>query len=227
MHDRATDLPLLDVAAAGVGVKPSLGGSCKFLCDEMPWVHLAKTVIGVVSLVWLCLAPPLRAQVPEPVARLEQAYTLWQQGYILHSFGMYESAANYFRQSIKAYPTAEGHTFLGWSLSHLGHTEQAIAQCKKAIELDPDSGNPYNDIGVYLIDLGRPDEAIPWLKKAMQAKRYCCFQFPHFNLGRVLLTKGRVAEAERAFERALSYDADYLPARKALEVIREREGEAL
>jgi Tfp pilus assembly protein PilF len=127
----------------------------------------------------------------------------------------------------KAYPTAEGHTFLGWSLSHLGHTEQAIAQCKKAIELDPDYGNPYNDIGVYLIDLGRPDEAIPWLKKAMQAKRYCCFQFPHFNLGRVLLMKGRVAEAERAFERALSYDADYLPARKALEVIREREGEAL
>ena len=28
----------------------------------MPWVHLAKTVFGVVSLVWLCLALPLRAQ---------------------------------------------------------------------------------------------------------------------------------------------------------------------
>ncbi len=37
MHDRATDLPLLDVAAAGAGVKPSPGGSCKFLCDEMLW----------------------------------------------------------------------------------------------------------------------------------------------------------------------------------------------
>lgn len=61
----------------------------------------------------------------------------------------------------------------------------------------------------------------------MQAKRYCCFQYPHFNLGRVLLMKGRVEEAERAFERSLSYDADYFPARKALEVIREREGEAL
>ncbi len=66
----------------------------------MPWVHLAKTVIGVVSLVWMCLALPLRAQEPEPGARLEQAYTLWQQGYVLHSFGRYESAANYFRQSI-------------------------------------------------------------------------------------------------------------------------------
>ena len=37
MHDRTTDLPLLDVATAGAGVKPSPGGSCKFLCDEMLW----------------------------------------------------------------------------------------------------------------------------------------------------------------------------------------------
>lgn len=37
MHDRATDLPLLDVAASGTAVKPSSGGSCKFLCDEMLW----------------------------------------------------------------------------------------------------------------------------------------------------------------------------------------------
>ncbi len=61
----------------------------------------------------------------------------------------------------------------------------------------------------------------------MQAKRYCCFEYPHFNLGRVLLMKGRVEEAVRAFERALSYDPNYLPALEALEVIREREGEAL
>ena len=61
----------------------------------------------------------------------------------------------------------------------------------------------------------------------MQAKRYCCAHYPHFNLGRILLMKGRVAEAARAFERALSHEPDYLPARRALEVIREREGEAL
>jgi tetratricopeptide (TPR) repeat protein len=184
--------------------------------------------IGVfVAMAWACLALPLRAQEPEQAAALERAYVLWQQGYVLHAFGDYESAADHFQESIKVYPTAEGHTFLGWSLSHLGQTEDAIVQCKKAIELDPEYGNPYNDIGVYLIDLGRPDEAIPWLKKAMQAKRYCCFQYPHFNLGRVLLMKGRLEEATRAFERALSYDPDYLPAREALQVIRESEGEAL
>ncbi len=193
----------------------------------MPRPIVIRKIGVIVVIVWACLALPLRAQEFEHAAALERAYMLWQRGYILHSLGDYESAADDFRQSIEAYPTAEGHTFLGWSLSHLGQTEEAIVQCKKAIELDPNYGNPYNDIGVYLIDLGRPDEAIPWLKKATQAKRYCCFQYPHFNLGRVLLMKGWVEEAARAFERALSYDPDYLPALEALEVIREREGEAL
>ena len=32
--------------------------------------------------------------------------------------------------------------------------------------MDPDFGNPYNDIGAYLIEMGRLDEAIPWLEKA-------------------------------------------------------------
>ena len=36
----------------------------------------------------------------------------------------------------------------------------------------PDVGNPYNDIGSYLIKLGRLDDAIPWLRRAMTARRY-------------------------------------------------------
>lgn len=36
----------------------------------------------------------------------------------------------------------------------------------------PDFGNPYNDIGAYLIEKGDFDEAIVWFQKAMQARRY-------------------------------------------------------
>ncbi|MEE9273684.1 MAG: tetratricopeptide repeat protein [bacterium] len=158
----------------------------------------------------------------EQIARFK-AYVLWKNGYLLHVIGEYDQAAAHFRESIKTNPTAEAHTFLGWSLSKLGRIKEAISECKKAIPLDPDFGNPYNDIGVYLIRLGRMDEAIPWLKKAMRAKRYCCYQFPHFNLGRVLLEKGRAAEAERLFKRALEYDPNYGPALKALEFIRQME----
>ena len=72
-----------------------------------------------------------------------------------------------FERSIEPHPTVEGHTFLGWSLSHLGRIDEAIAECKKAIAIDPDFGNPYNDIGVYLVELDRSDDAIAWLEEAI------------------------------------------------------------
>ena len=154
-------------------------------------------------------------QIPDQV----RAYILWQQGNVLHLQGRFEAAADKFRESIEVLPTAEGHTFLGWSLSMLGRTEEAIAECEKAIALDPDYGNPYNDIGVYLMELGRPDEAPPWFEKAMATERYCCYQFPHFNLGRVLVMQGDLVAARRSFEQALRHDPAYLPARMALEYL--------
>ncbi len=168
-----------------------------------------------------------RAGEPEDTDRLAEAFVHWRNGYILHLAGRYEEAAGLFQQSIAVYPTAEGHTFFGWSLSKLGRLEDAIAECKKAISLDSAYGNPYNDIGVYLIELGRPEEAIPWLQKAITARRYCCYEFPHFNLGRVLLSQGNIDEAKRAFEQALSHNPEYVPAIAGLELIRENWGENL
>ncbi len=168
-----------------------------------------------------------RAGEPEDTDRLAEAFVHWRNGYILHLAGRYEEAAALFQQSIAVYPTAEGHTFFGWSLSKLGRLEDAIAECKKAISLDSAYGNPYNDIGVYLIELGRPEEAIPWLQKAITARRYCCYEFPHFNLGRVLLSQGKIDEAKRSFERALSHNPEYVPAIKGIELIRQDWGEDL
>jgi Tfp pilus assembly protein PilF len=174
----------------------------------------------------IVLIAPVAAKEPEAPAHLREAYLLWQEGYQLHLAGVYEEAIKRFEASIELHPTAEAHTFLGWSMSYLGRLKEAIEECKKAIAIDPDYGNPYNDIGVYLIDLGRPEEAIGWLEQAISAKRYCCYQFPHFNLGRVQLMNGELKEAKRSFERALSYDPNYLPAHQGLAFIRSQ-GEEL
>ncbi len=188
--------------------------------DDMRWRRNRHAWLATVvaALMGLCVAVAARAE----TQAVEQARELWQKGVVLHQYGAYQAASDLFRQSIEAHPTAEGHTYLGWSLSHLGRIEEAIAECKKAIPLDPDYGNPYNDIGVYLFELGRTDEAIPWLRKAMAATRYCCYQFAHFNLGRILLKKGQDEAAAREFQRALSYDPNYLPARMGLEYLRDR-----
>jgi Tfp pilus assembly protein PilF len=175
---------------------------------------LAGCLLAIVSAIALAQDSTTRLT-PEQRARLQ-----WEAGYVLHQLGEYERAVESYRASIADHPTAEAHTFLGWSLSRLGRIEEAIAQCKIAIRLDPDFGNPYNDIGVYLLDAGKLEDAIPWLEKAILAKRYCCYQFPHYNLGRVLLAQGKVDEARRSFERALEHDPQYLPALFALELMR-------
>src|SRR5881628_3869383 len=117
--------------------------------------------------------------------RFEKAIDLLREAYRRQMSGDLDGAVEYYRRSIEIHPTAEAHTFLGWTYSFQGRHEAAIAECHVAISVDPDFGNPYNDIGAYLIELGRYEEAIPWLERAKRARRYEPRHFPYANLARV------------------------------------------
>lgn len=153
-------------------------------------------------------------------ALLDLARELFEKAYALQRQGELELAADLYRRSIEIHPTAEAHTFLGWIYRFQGRIEDAIAQCKKAIGVDPDFGNPYNDIGAYLIELNRPDEAIPWLEQAIDSRRYDAYHYPWYNLGRVFVIKELYKEARRCFEQSLEIEPGYRPAREALDKVK-------
>lgn len=148
--------------------------------------------------------------------RLSKATALWKQGYALQMEGRLDQAVTAYQASIEVLPTAEAHTFLGWTYSFMDHLGEAIEECKKAIAIDPEFGNPWNDIGAYLIQLGEPAQAIPFLERALTARRYETYQFAHVNIGRAHLLLGRFEEAAVAFRRALEIEPTYEPARDAL-----------
>jgi Tfp pilus assembly protein PilF len=150
----------------------------------------------------------------------ERARELWELGTKRLSEGHVEAAVGLFEQSIAVKPTAEGFTFRGWALSHLGRLDEAIEDCNQAIQLDPDFGNPYNDIGVYLMQKGQFDEAIPWLERAKLAKRYEPRHFPYSNLGSIYERKGRWREAMREYKEALQHAPHHQPALKAVARLR-------
>jgi Tfp pilus assembly protein PilF len=152
--------------------------------------------------------------------RVERAWGLLQQAYKAQMEGDYEGAIELYKKSLELHPTAEAHTFLGWTYHFQGKVDEAIAECKRAIEVDPDFGNPYNDIGAYLIALGRNDEAIPWLERATEAPRYDPRHYPYFNLGRVYYAKGMINRAREYFQEALRIEPRYTLARQAVENIR-------
>ena len=147
---------------------------------------------------------------------------LWQEAYRLQMAGDLERAIAIYRESIQVCPTAEAHTFLGWTLSFQGRLEEATQECLQAIEIDPGFGNPYNDIGVYLMQQDRLDEAIPWLERAKRAPRYEPRHFPFMNLGRVYLKQRRWWEALREFEGAVRIAPKDAAAAKALHSLRAR-----
>jgi len=149
-------------------------------------------------------------------AGLEQAEFFFQEGYRHQMSGDLDAAVESYRRSIELYPTAEAHTFLGWAYSFQGKIDDAIRECEVAIQIDPDFGNPYNDIGVYLMEKGEYQAAIPWLVKAMQAKRYEPRHYPHINMARVCAKKGKIDEAIAELRKALQLDANHLGARREL-----------
>ena len=82
----------------------------------------------------------------------QQAKILFEQGYRHQRKGELGDAIELYKRSIAMFATAEAYTFLGWSYSMMRRYDDAIEMCHKAIELDPDYGNPYNDIGAYLLE---------------------------------------------------------------------------
>ena len=136
--------------------------------------------------------------------------------YILQSLGDLENAEDLYLRSLTLCPTAEGHTFLGWTYSFMGDPERAIEECKRAIRVDASFGNPFNDIGAYLLELGKADDAVPWLKQALESRRYCCYFYAHTNLARAYMLQGRTHLAKRHLEEALKVNPGYEPAAEML-----------
>jgi len=155
-----------------------------------------------------------RCHVENDAGRQAEAY--FKAAYRAQMRGDLDEAITLYQQSLACVPTAEAHTFLGWTLSSKGDYEGAIRECHRAIAIDPDFGNPYNDIGSYLIALGRPEDAVPWLRRAIEAPRYEPRHYPHVNLARVHVKWGQLDAAIAELRLAVGIAPQYRPARVEL-----------
>jgi tetratricopeptide (TPR) repeat protein len=152
----------------------------------------------------------------------QEAVALFERAYQAQLEEDYERAIELYLRSIAVYPTAEAHTFLGWVYSFQERYDEAIDECLEAIRVDPTFGNPYNDIGSYLIAKGNIYDCVRWFNRALKATRYESYAFPHFNLGRVYEMRGRLIEAARHYGLALSEQPGYSSAAQALRRVQSR-----
>ena len=152
--------------------------------------------------------------------RRQQAEELFEKAYQCQMNGDFDKAATLYKQSISLNPSAEAHTFLGWTHSLQGQLDEAIDECREAIRIDPDYGNPYNDIGAYLMQKGEVDESIDWFRQALEAPRYESYCFPHMNLGRAYEWKRMWLRALGEYHLAAREKSEYPPALEGIARIR-------
>jgi tetratricopeptide (TPR) repeat protein len=144
------------------------------------------------------------------------AKELFNEAYEAQMAHDYERAIELYQRSIETYPTAEAHTFLGWVYSFQNRYDEAIDECLEAIRVDETFGNPYNDIGSYLLAQGDSYGSVRWFKRALLAPRYESYAFPHFNLGRVYESRKKFLEAVKHYGLALEQNPDFTEAAVAL-----------
>jgi tetratricopeptide (TPR) repeat protein len=150
------------------------------------------------------------------------AKQLFHEAYEAQLAHEYERAIELYQRSIETYPTAEAHTFLGWVYSFQERYDEAIAECLEAIQVDDTLGNPYNDIGSYLLAKGDAYGSVRWFKRALLAPRYESYAFPHFNHGRVYESRKRFMDAAKHYGLALEQNSEFKEAAIALRRMQEK-----
>ncbi len=113
-----------------------------------------------------------------------------------------------FRRAIELNPNyATAHHWFGNSLLvTLGRFDEAVAEGRRAIELDPLSLIINADLGSTLIVARRYDEAIAQLQHTLQLDTN--FAYAHWNLGEALYLKGDIQGGIAELERAAQLDDD-------------------
>ena len=131
----------------------------------------------------------------------QQAMILLERAYRHQMKGELADAIILYERSLATWPTAEAWTFLGWTYSMNNRYDEAIECCHKAIEVDPTFGNPYNEIGAYLIELDRWEEAIQVSQREVQLSPDAVAMVA--DAGEILYYAGRLEQARTMYERSL------------------------
>jgi TolB-like protein/Tfp pilus assembly protein PilF len=136
-----------------------------------------------------------------------EAHTSLAQVYCYYDLD-YPQAIREFQRAIELNPNyATAHQWYGSSgLAALGQFDDAVAEVKSAIALDPLSLVINTDLGNTYYRARRYDQAVDQMRKTLEMDP--AFYYAHWNLGSALAAKGALKPAIEEYEKARALNDD-------------------
>jgi len=133
----------------------------------------------------------------------QRDYTLWRN----RDPQLLEDALALAKQS-EAVSGEPVYDLLSTIYSAKGQLEQALSAAERHLDINPNSDIGYLVMGTTLNSIGRPEDAIEMLKKAMQLNPKYGYDYSN-NLARSYLSSGRYHDAIAVSKRTLLLKPDY------------------
>lgn len=104
------------------------------------------------------------------------------------------------------------HHWLGFAYMINGQMEQAESQFKRALDINDEHSDTYNDLATLYMETGRYDQALEALRKVLSDKTYQQPQLAYFNLGLCYRALDQPDQAVAAFQQAVAQDPEFFRA---------------
>jgi predicted O-linked N-acetylglucosamine transferase (SPINDLY family) len=131
-------------------------------------------------------------------------------GLVEHQNGRHQAAVDLIRKAITIRPRPEFFVNLAQAERALGHVNEALDACQRAVQMAPNIPEAWNNLGALLKDLNRPAEAVTALERAISLRP--TYAAALSNLGNARAQLDQAQEAEAALRRAISIDPNYAEA---------------
>ena len=127
-------------------------------------------------------------------------------GMIDHWYGWdWASSERQFQRTIAMAPAeARPHVMYAWLMSTLGRYDEAVAEARKGVVLDPVSAEISNYMGMMLVYASKYDEAIAQLRATLDLDP--TYWYANEFLGRAYEQTGKMTEAIAEYEKAVALE---------------------
>ncbi|MCF8105563.1 MAG: tetratricopeptide repeat protein [Desulfohalobiaceae bacterium] len=106
----------------------------------------------------------------------------------------------------------EFHFLMGLTRMQLREQESAAEHFKQAVDLNPEYGEAWNNLGQVLVSLDRFDEAEQAFQRALAIPTYLTPEYPAYNLARLEEKRGRTDHVLKYAALSLEENERYSPA---------------